>query len=77
MGVISTAKSKIDRPEKNRMRKNLEEIILMQKELKERIDNFLELESVEDYQQFWEELKNQQNQNIQRVSSYMARKCNR
>jgi hypothetical protein len=76
-GGISTAKSKIDRTEKNRMRKNLEEIVLLQKELEARVDNFLKDESIEDYQLFWEELKKQQNQNIQRVTSYMTRKCNR
>lgn len=68
---------RIDRPDKNRMRTNLEEILLLQKQLEKRIEDFLEVETVENYRIFWRELKNQYNQNIQNTYNYMVRKCNR
>lgn len=77
MGVISINNPRIDRPDKNRMRSNLEEILLLQKQLEQRIDNYLQTETVENYRIFWQELKNQYDQNIQNTYNYMVRKCNR
>ncbi len=77
MGVISINNARIDRPDKNRMRGNLEEILLLQKQLEERVDNFLQAETVENYRIFWKELKKQYNQSIQNTYNYMVRKCNR
>ena len=77
MGVISINNARIDRPDKNRMRGNLEEILLVQKQLEERVDNFLQAETVENYRIFWQELKKQYNQSIQNTYNYMVRKCNR
>ncbi len=77
MGVISINNARIDRPDKNRMRGNLEEILLLQKQLEERVDNFLQAETVENYRIFWQELKKQYNQSIQNTYNYMVRKCNR
>jgi hypothetical protein len=77
MGVDSISNARIDRPDKNRMRGNLEEIILLQKQLEEQIDNFLQVETVENYRVFWQELKNQYKQNISDTYNYMLRKCNR
>ena len=77
MGVTAINNERINRPDKNRMRANLEEILLLQKQLEQRIDNFLQVETVETYQLFWQELKNLNNQNIKTISNYMVRKCNR
>ena len=77
MGVISINNARIDRPDKNRMRGNLEEILLVQKQLEERVDNFLQAETVENYRIFWQELKKQYNQSMQNTYNYMVRKCNR
>lgn len=77
MEVLSIIQSSISRSDKNRMRENLEEILVLQKEMEKRIDNFQKDEVVEDYRLFWQELKSQYNQNTQIVSNYMVRKCNR
>jgi len=77
MEVISINNARIDRPDKNRMRSNLEEILLLQKQLEQRIDNCLQAETVENYRLFWQELKDQYNQNIHNTYNYMVRKCNR
>lgn len=77
MEVISINNSRIDRPDKNRMRVDLEEILLLQKQLEQRIDNYLQAETVENYRIFWQELKNQYSQNIHNTYNYMVRKCNR
>jgi hypothetical protein len=68
---------RIERPDKNRMRRNLEEIQLLQKELEYRLDEFLQVEPVEDYRHFWQKLRDQYRQNILNTSDYMVRKCNR
>jgi hypothetical protein len=77
MEVLSIIQSTISRSDKNRMRKNLDEILVLQKELEKRIAIFQKDELVEDYRLFWQELKNLYNQNTQTVSNYMVRKCNR
>jgi len=76
-GGIPINKQRIERPDKNRMRQNLEDIQLLQKELEKRIEDFEQAETVEDYRIFWQTLKNQYRQTIQAVSNYMVRKCNR
>lgn len=59
------------------MRANLEEMLLLQKQLEKRIDDFLQAEAVENYRLFWQELKNQYQQSIQNTYNFMIRKCNR
>lgn len=75
--MIAINNARIDRPDKNRMRGNLEEILQMQKQLEQRIDSYLQDETVEIYKKFWQELKKQYQQNIQNTYNYMVRKCNR
>jgi len=77
MGVIAINNARIDRPDKNRMRANLEEILLLQKQLEQQIDNYLQTETVDIYKNFWQDLKKKYNQNIQNTYNYMVRKCNR
>lgn len=59
------------------MRKNMEEIIGLQKEMEQRIGNFLKDELVQDYQVFWRDFKRKSNENTQALAKFMVRKCNR
>jgi hypothetical protein len=75
--VIFIIQSTISRSDKNRMRKNLDEILVLQKELEKKIGSFQKDELVDDYRLFWQDLKIQYNHNTQTVSNFMVRKCNR
>jgi len=77
MGVKAINKTRVDRTEKNRMRTNLEEVFQLQKELEKRLNDFLQVETVDNYRLFWQELKNQQTENLHTIYNYMVRKCNR
>ncbi len=68
---------KINRQDKNLMRKQLEEILSIQKDLDKKIDNYQQESVVEEYRGFWQELGQNNKDSIQRVSRYMVRKCNR
>jgi len=69
--------TRIDRKQKNQMRYHLEQILNIYKKLEEKIDDYVEKTEVEDYQNFWQELKVKNNENIRFVSRYMITKCNR
>jgi len=69
--------ARIPRPDKDRMRAQLEEILRLQKSLVEKIELFEPQTEVNDYQVFWRDLKNSHKDLNQRVSRYMVRKCNR
>jgi len=68
---------KINRQDKNLMRKQLEEILSIQKDLDKKINNYQQESVVEEYRGFWQELGQNNKDSIQRVSRYMVRKCNR
>lgn len=68
---------KISRQDKNLMRKQLEEILSIQKDLDKKINNYQQESVVEEYRGFWQELGQNNKDSIQRVSRYMVRKCNR
>ncbi|MGI6413369.1 MAG: hypothetical protein ACOXZ5_06940 [Syntrophomonadaceae bacterium] len=68
---------KIDRDQKNAMRSNLEKVLENQKSLGENIDSYEQSTNVNEYRQFWQELKNRNNETIRIVSRYMINKCNR
>jgi uncharacterized protein VirK/YbjX len=68
---------KISRQDKNLMRKQLEEILSIQKDLDKKINNYQQESIVEEYRGFWQELGQNNKDSIQRVSRYMVRKCNR
>lgn len=69
--------ARIPRPDKDRMRAQLEEVLHQQKSLMEKIEAFLLQTEVPDYQVFWRELKTSHNELNHRISRYMVRKCNR
>jgi hypothetical protein len=77
MGVIAINNPRIDRPDKNRMRGNLEEILKLQKQIEELVESYLQAETVETYKKFWQDLKKQYDQNIQNTYNFMVRRCNR
>ncbi len=68
---------RIDRKQKNIMRSQLEKVLEMQKEIDHKIDSFREETEVPEYQQFWEELRTNNIETMQRLSRFMVRKCNR
>lgn len=68
---------RIDRKDKNLMRSHLEQLLEMQKNLDKNISAFQTEIPVEEYKAFLGELKDINNQNMQVVSRYMVRKCNR
>ena len=68
---------RIDRKQKNIMRSQLEKVLEMQKEIDHKIDNFRKEIEVPEYQQFWEELRTNNIETMQRLSRFMVRKCNR
>ncbi|MEA4924781.1 MAG: hypothetical protein VB084_05655 [Syntrophomonadaceae bacterium] len=75
--MIAINNARIGRPDKNRMRGNLEEILEMQKQIEQRIENLLQAETVETYKNFWQDLKKQCHQNAKNTYNFMVRKCNR
>jgi len=68
---------RIDRKQKNIMRSQLEKVLEMQKEIDHKIDSFRKETEAAEYQQFWEELRTNNIETMQRLSRFMVRKCNR
>ena len=66
---------RIDRKQKNIMRSQLEKVLEMQKEIDHKIDNFRNETEVPEYQQFWDELRTNNIETMQRLSRFMVRKC--
>jgi hypothetical protein len=71
------ANVKIERRQKNIMRSQLEKVLEMQKEVEREIDDFHKETEVPEYQQFWQELKQNNTQTMQKLARFMVRKCNR
>ena len=71
------ANVKIERRQKNIMRSQLEKVLEMQKEVEREIDDFHKETEVPEYQQFWQELKQNNTQTMQKLAHFMVRKCNR
>lgn len=67
----------IERVEKNQMRKQLEEILELEKSITEKIDIFQKDTKEKEYKDFWNKLKEKKIEHIQSTSSYMVKKCNR
>ena len=59
------------------MRSHLEQLLEMQKEFDKSITTFHAETPVDEYKSFLDELKKINNQNMQTLSRYMVRKCNR
>lgn len=68
---------RIDRQQKNIMRSQLEQILEMQKQVESKIEDFHKETEVPEYQQFWQELKQEHTQTMQKLARFMVRKCNR
>lgn len=69
--------SRIEREEKNKMRKKLEETLSLYRLIEEKI-NIYQGEAVSpEYQTFWQNLKKKNADEIKEISRYMAIKCNR
>ncbi|MGS0763113.1 hypothetical protein [Syntrophomonas curvata] len=68
---------RIDRRHKNIMRSQLEKVLELQRETERIIDDFHKETEVPEYQQFWQELKQNNTETMQKLSRFMVRKCNR
>lgn len=68
---------RIERKDKNLMRSHLEQVLQMQKDIDKSMELFQADTAVEEYKNFWGELRGINSQNMQTVSRYMVRKCNR
>lgn len=69
--------TRIDRPEKNRMRSHLEEIIRLYRAVSEQMEACQKETEAQEYLEYWQVLKNKNTELIQEISRYMVRKCNR
>lgn len=67
----------IDRMQKNLMRKQLEEIVQMHKDINATIDDYAKNTEPEAYKEFWNEMKVINESSIKKVTHFMVRKCNR
>lgn len=68
---------RIARPNKDKMRARLEELLKLQKELVKKIEFLAQETEVNEYQNFLLELSKNQNDLNRKVYNYMVRKCNR
>lgn len=68
---------RIERRQKNIMRGQLEQVLEMQKQVESKINDFHNETAVPEYQQFWQELKQEHTQTMQKLARFMVRKCNR
>ncbi|CFX09740.1 Uncharacterized [Syntrophomonas zehnderi OL-4] len=69
--------TRIPRPDKDRMRAQLEEVLRQQKAWMEKIEAFQMETKAPDYQAFWADLNNSYVELNNKISRYMVRKCNR
>jgi len=69
--------ARVERSQKNLMRSQMEEIILLFKSMQDRIELFNEQTIHEDYKKIWRELIAMNDQQIQKLTRLMIAKCNR
>lgn len=72
-----TGKIRIDRQQKNAMRSQLEEILAIHRSLDKKIDSYQKESTHSEYNRFWNEMKQQNSENIKNISKFMVLKCNR
>ncbi len=70
-------RGKVDRQEKNIMRSQLEEILTIHRTLDTKIETFRKVSVSSEYRRFWNELKDQNTENVKAISRFMVLKCNR
>jgi len=68
---------RVSRQEKNLMRGQLEKVLEYHQSLDRCLDDFQQTASHPEYQRFWQELQENNQERIQKVSRYMVTKCNR
>ncbi len=70
-------RGKIDRQQKNVMRSQLEEILTIHRNLNKKIEAFSKETTSSEYRRFWNDLKDQNGENVKTISRFMVLKCNR
>ncbi len=68
---------KVSRQDKNQMRKQLEEILSIRKALDQKINDYRQESIIEEYREFWQDMEKNNKEDIQKLSHFMVRKCNR
>lgn len=68
---------KVSRQDKNQMRKQLEEILSIRKALDQKINDYRQESIIEEYREFWQDMEKNNKEDIQKLSRFMVRKCNR
>ncbi len=71
------AGKKIDRASKNLMRSQVEDVLKIQREIDKKIDIYREETGINEYINFWDDLKLKNNDTIKTISRFMVLKCNR
>lgn len=71
------AGKKIDRASKNLMRSQVEDVLKIQREIDKKIDIYREETGINEYVNFWDDLKLKNNDTIKTISRFMVLKCNR
>ena len=70
-------RGRIDRQQKNIMRSQLEEVLTIHRNLDEKLAVFQHQSANSEYRRFWNELKEQNSENVKTISRFMVLKCNR
>ncbi|KUG05189.1 hypothetical protein ASZ90_017375 [hydrocarbon metagenome] len=70
-------RGRIDRQQKNIMRSQLEEVLTIHRNLDEKLAIFQQQSVNSEYRRFWNELKEQNSENVKTISRFMVLKCNR
>ncbi len=72
-----TGRVRIDRQQKNAMRAQLEEVLTIHHSLNQKIESYQKASTHSEYTRFWNELKQENGENIKKISKFMVLKCNR
>ncbi len=75
--MVEGKRKKIERKRKNLMRGHLEKVLEIQKDLDRKMSFYEQKAEVEEYQNFWHDIRSKNLENIKVISRYMVTKCNR
>lgn len=70
-------RKKIDRPIKNAMRTRLEHLLQQYRQIATCIDDFKHQTACDEYAQFWDDLRRDNDEIMRVISKYMVLRCNR
>jgi len=68
---------RIERPQKNKMRAQLEDIAAIYRQAEEKMEGYERETEVAEYKRYWREMIAQHHGRLENLSRYMVVKCNR